>query len=1138
VVSRFSTKLCFFLFSLIFLSVFQSEAQSVSIPLPGQAGSIQKPASDLFDPKAGKVLDVGEAAKLAEQGLDLSNLNPTVSKMWQTKPLALSNSSDLSYPPASRGVKFLGVEAATRYTVLARVQSVDNPNLFFRLGVSRLTQPMMMRAALLRRLGYPLPSPKNYSNLTIRFSSEEEKNAFVLEAEQNVGDFATRGWVLSDNKQDHSLVLASSSLEIVSSEYFDLQWGLAPNPDYPEQLPIVQRFSRNRAYRALLIPYMLVDVPESVNRFSGQFGSVASGHVILGYPMANSFAACTYSDARWVLKKLAGLSMNDFRGIVNEAGYPAEISELVLAKLLSRAHDAMLLFGLEVPKHWQKFDLKINSSSGAVKNGKVTVEFIKGYPQRFSHGDRPSPYEEGDFGRYLKVEAITNAVQHLMTKMNERLQIQTVSDLALKYQQEAFARFIDRLRTNPREAFHREVTSWGGWIGGLNVNSSRHIATGTYYGSNAAVQLVDNISVSGGLGYFRSLDGLKYLPSASANVAVVRDYTHVRPILSIKEGSKITWENLLVPRFMKQISSVLKDENYKKADGTSQSSLDYFLSELRDGEVFTVTDSVALSAGIRALSSLDVLLGITPFSFINSLTVGGDASRVILRQTQFVKTGRGVQVYVREMKNKGAGLEMSLNFYLELIKIRSELTKSSILSQVYSIDYSPELIGSISDPEAPKAKELLKTRASLRAALLPLLRSNDTELLDSKFVANRFTLDHQFVTQETKTQFLAKKFASFKEEHHLDILYPRSQKHPELNPEDEKISLYSYKKGELVGRDLLGFFFDIINGVLANKNSEVSIHKQITQNPANVPFGKAKWRVITAETDVSEKVQQAPNVAMMQHVWGGWKIDRRKFFSILDEIDLDFQQGQGEPPLINRDAFLTMKSLDFYRITQNLSVLDGGVQKLRDLIAQPEFRNTPGNREKNPIVRIFQKLSEAGGNKSKLSDPELFKSVLKMLGNGDSKLGQERYQSMCLEEFNKRQGSGESYGQTPPPSWYYGTNYECLTSWMQKLIELSRKFPAEKDKKAQSRWLVEVLIILDDKIPLKQMLSYLGQDNYVFVVRINGFRSGDEDGDLEYFSSTSGDPREDIDYANGLFQMYAKKTRIMPNELDRTQGGF
>ena len=104
-------------------------------------------------------------------------------------------------------------------------------------------------------------------------------------------------------------------------------------------------------------------------------------------------------------------------------------------------------------------------------------------------------------------------------------------------------------------------------------------------------------------------------------------------------------------------------------------------------------------------------------------------------------------------------------------------------------------------------------------------------------------------------------------------------------------------------------------------------------------------------------------------------------------------------------------------------------------------------------------------------------------------------------------------------------------------MTLSSQYP-QTDEAAQVRWTTEVLFILDQYIPIAQLLNYLGPSNFIFTVRINGFRTGDEDADLEYFSNSVGDPKENIDYANGLFQMIANKTGISPIELDRSLGGF
>jgi len=162
--------------------------------------------------------------------------------------------------------------------------------------------------------------------------------------------------------------------------------------------------------------------------------------------------------------------------------------------------------------------------------------------------------------------------------------------------------------------------------------------------------------------------------------------------------------------------------------------------------------------------------------------------------------------------------------------------------------------------------------------------------------------------------------------------------------------------------------------------------------------------------------------------------------------------------------------------------------------------------------------------------------MLRIFGNGNYNAGRDRYMGACYDYHENRNGNSDRGGSTPTGAWVNGTYYDCLMPWTEKLLKLSATYP--KDKKSQTQWMTNVIYVLEQEIPLPQLLKFLGEDNYIFFVRINGFRSGDEDGDLEYFSNTLGDPKKNIEYANGLIAMYANKTRISPIELDRSLGSF
>ncbi len=221
----------------------------------------------------------------------------------------------------------------------------------------------------------------------------------------------------------------------------------------------------------------------------------------------------------------------------------------------------------------------------AVKNGKVTQEFVPGYPQRFAHGDRQSPFQDGDLERYLGIRGRSAAISTAISHLNEKLDLLKVGDIYKGRQEQITQRIYDHIKKHPLEPLYQQVEAWGGPVGGFNLAATRHVSTGTYFGSSAPIQLVDNMSVAARLGYFMALDGVPTItPMGGANIMVMRDYTHVRPLLSIKEGTKVPWQDLVIPLFMNKLSKVLSSKDLVKSeDGkTERQPLDAFLTDLRE----------------------------------------------------------------------------------------------------------------------------------------------------------------------------------------------------------------------------------------------------------------------------------------------------------------------------------------------------------------------------------------------------------------------------------------------------------------------------------------------------------------------------------------------------------------------------
>lgn len=1126
----------FFIILVFLLSFHFVKAQSVNIPL----NTIKKPASDLIYQQ--KILDPAEAAELAKSNLDLSTLNPKDNKFWQNNSYAISDTKINSFPKANEGVRFQAVEAVINelLTVTIRVQSKVNPNEFYRLSLSRYSHSFMMRSALLRKLGYFIPALRQYQNMKIFFKNEEEKKNFLENLQSGmVIDVDDTPWIVENNKEQHSLTLADCILETPSSSYYDLHWGTTPNPNNPEMVPILELFSKSRAFRSLIIPYVLVDLPESVNRFNPKAASILSGHVVLLHPFGGAFGATTYEDARWLLKRMQNWTQKDFQSIVQNAQFPNEIENLVYVKLLYRVKNLFDLFNLSNPNLNDLPSIEINSADGSIISGKVTKEFFPPFPHRFAHGDPESPFKEGDIFRYFKIRGLSALVATALSELSKKMQVISVEDVLKNRVLDIQNRIKEHIKTKPWEPLYQKVEAWGGPIAGFNVSATRHVSTGTYYDSSAPVQLVDNISVSGSLGYFMGVDGVQYVkPFAGVSLSILRDYTHVRPILSVSEGDKESWKKLLVPLHMSQLAKVLAStEDVIDENNNSKNPLDKFLSDLREGEVFTITDSIAAGAYGQISSSFDVLLGMAPMNFLNSISFGGDASRIILQQTSISRTKEGIQVYVRNQKATLYGVNLDVNYFVNLLRVRSQTQKTDLSTHAFVINYDPSLQENIDSSQQQNSfvQKNEETKRDLQPVLLQLFKNNSKELLYEKFKYQKFEIDHKLKTQELRTKILWMKAIGLNEDHLVKIRYPRSKDYPELNPKDEEIILFSSKKGQLVGRDLLGFGLDLFQALI-NKNSSINwqINPELNPNPANTPYGKSYWRITNTEGDLSvTQKKNYPNIATLQHVWGGWNISRNEFFNIVDQIESQLKTTKlSQYRLIEKENFHQVKSIDFYRITAQLSLMPMAVKKISDLILQPDLKDKP----KQKVVflgTIFKKLSEVLGSKQRPEELEFFNEMMKVFGDGDFNVGLAKFNQECQDYYRQQ---NQDSGVSSPGYWLNGNFYECLTPWIQKLINLSAKYPS--DKQQQIKWMTEVLYVLDEQIPVAQLMKYLGEENYIYLVRVNGFRTGDEDGEIQYFSNTLGDPTKNIDYANGLIQLFATRTGISPIELDRSEGSF
>lgn len=1118
---------------------------SVSIPL----NSIKKPSSDLLN-RDGSPLDPYQAVELMKRGLNLSDLNPQENKIWQNKKYSILEKAIENYPDSTTGVRVLSVEAdGNPYTAFYRTQSLQDGQ-YFRMSLSLTSQATSVRSALLRKLGYDVVTPVAYKKLRVHFDSLEKKKEFIESLEFKDMNLEARGWFAENNENSLSVVLYDVLLETQRNESVDWHWGFIPNPnsvsweERSRNLAWIEYFSKYRAYRALIVPFSLVFIPESLNRYNAKMASVINDFAVLYHPLAGGFAAATKEDIQWLLKRMQSWNESDFREIFSLVNYPNSLKELAYRKTVARARQLMEVMQLEIPAQWPLVDLNYTSGDGLVIKGRVTREKVVGLPQRVSHGNRESPFKDDDWWRYAGIRAKTSLITTALSKLNEKLELLTLNKAQEKYSQNIVNQVREHFQQNPGKPLDKGIQSWGGPIGGFQVQAARHVSTGTYYGSTAAVQLVDMISASVSLGYLNNFEKFPELVMTkngpglqrqfpilqlSANSSLRRSYIHVKPLFSMKDATKVEWKDLIVPSYMSRLAQTIENKDVQKFRD--------FIRDLKEGEVFTITDSVEAGLGARLASPLDFILGIESLNFLNSLSVGADVSRVILRQTSLIRTSAGLQVFVRNQTGRARGINFDVDYFIKIMSLRADNAQTEIKSDAFVIDYRPDF-----EEENLNTEELTKKKdqeENLKTAVGSLLRGHGTENLYALFPYQKLELEHLFKTRETKMRFMLSNMIDLDEDHTLKIRYPRSEEYPDLDPKDEEVQLFRSRKGKLEGMDFLGFSLSAIQAWINRKSNSINwdFAQPSDPNPANIPFGRAYWRQVSTERDLSGEVK---DVAIIQHAWGGWKLKRNNFLALIDDVvkRLGLPQ-EAKYRLIEKETFQNVKGVDFYKILANLSIRESGLEKVRELVLQIENGSQPGPRARF-LGRLFQKLSEKiDGTRARRADQLIMNDIMKILGNGDLKYGKALYRQMCEEHHQDSNGPKETHQITG--AWVNGSFFDCMMPWVQKLMSLSLKYPkgtTDSARKKQVRWTTDVLFTLEEKIPMPQLLKYLGKENIIYFVQVNGFRSGDEDGDLTYISNTWGNAPDDFEEAGGVFQLYSRKTGIVPTEIDRSQGSF
>src|SRR5690606_18554588 len=95
---------------------------------------------------------------------------------------------------------------------------------------------------------------------------------------------------------------------------------------------------------------------------------------------STQFETTTYDDLRWMARRIAQISREDVRWAFEQGGFPKEVVELFVIKIMNRRNEILKAFDLTNEIAEEKIpDIDSFSPNAAVKNGKVVVSGFPGH---------------------------------------------------------------------------------------------------------------------------------------------------------------------------------------------------------------------------------------------------------------------------------------------------------------------------------------------------------------------------------------------------------------------------------------------------------------------------------------------------------------------------------------------------------------------------------------------------------------------------------------------------------------------------------------------------------------------------------------------------------------------------------------
>lgn len=419
---------------------FKESIKKWSIPRKNK-NSIE--ASDLVNPTSGNFLSASQISNLKRSGKDLSRYNPPVmGTFWDQHQI---ENIDIKKITANgqrlyRGIPIIFPTTTVKFKKIRKTQSkpkldvtaiINGKKIKFKLKVGSEMHSEATATLLYSAIGYPVDVTKYARDIKVNLKDMTPEK-FYIEWNSYYNSYPVKNYIKAsgiDEHGDHFITFTEGLFEYKPKSVLRVgPWAVGENG-----------IRGKRAARASLIFNMWVsnlDLKEAENnkliirkkgndefdffhlqhdmgfafgkRFREKPGaypwqlvkkvSKRKIHMNFNNFQKNSgFDHVTFYDGKWMVRLIARLSRAQIQDAVALGGWPAEMDQLLVEKLIARRNQLVEAFELSSEFKSIPFDRYITTENGVVVDGELKQFIFDDYTQDFGHefSEMMTPFTSG-----------------------------------------------------------------------------------------------------------------------------------------------------------------------------------------------------------------------------------------------------------------------------------------------------------------------------------------------------------------------------------------------------------------------------------------------------------------------------------------------------------------------------------------------------------------------------------------------------------------------------------------------------------------------------------------------------------------------------------------------------------------------